>query len=72
MSPPFAINDGNTVYVVDPSQVRWFEYNERYSDLTIFYMNGAMEVIRTRHAKKIFNDLQLQFNVLKFKDYDLN
>ena len=72
MSPPFAINDGNTVYVVDPSQVRWFEYNERYSDLTIFYMNGAMEVIRTRHAKKIFNDLQLQFNVLNVKDYDLN
>jgi hypothetical protein len=72
MAPPFAINDGNTVYVVDPSQVRWFEYNERYSDLTIFYMNGAMEVIRTRHAKKIFNDLQLQFNVLKVKDYDLN
>jgi len=70
--PSFAIKHGDTVYVVDPTQVRWFEYNERYSDLTLFYNNGAMEVIRNKHAKKIFNDLQLQFNVLNVKDYDLN
>jgi hypothetical protein len=65
----FAIRDGNTVYIVDPSQIRWFEYNERYNDLTMFYHNGSMEVIRHTHSKKIFNDLQLQFNLLDVRDY---
>jgi len=62
--PSFAIKDGSTVYIVDPTQIRWFEYNDRYNDLTLFYNNGAMEVIRGRHVKQAFNDLQLQFNIL--------
>jgi hypothetical protein len=70
--PPFAIKNGDTIYIVDPSQLRWFEYNDVHSDVTLFYHNGSMEVIRTRHAKSIFNDLQLQFNVLNVKDYDLS
>lgn len=69
--PPFAIKNGDTIFVVDPSQIRWFEFNDRFGDVTLFYHNGAMEVIRTRHAKQIFNDLQLQFNVLNVKDYDI-
>jgi hypothetical protein len=69
--PPFAIKNGDTIFIVDPSQIRWFEHNDRFNDLTLFYHNGAMEVIRSRHAKQIFNDLQLQFNVLNVKDYDI-
>jgi hypothetical protein len=68
--PPFAFKIGTTVYVVDPSQVRWFEYNEQYSDLSLFYHNGAMEVIRHPKARRIYNDLQLQFNLIEVRDYD--
>jgi hypothetical protein len=65
----FAIKKNDTVYVIDPAQIRWFEYSERYSDLTLFYHNGAMETIRSPRAHTLFRELQLQFNVLDVDDY---
>ena len=64
-----AIKRGDTVFIVDPNQIRWFEYSERYSDLTLFYHNGAMETIRHPRAKVLFRELQLQFNVIDVDDY---
>ena len=66
---PFAIKDGSTVYIVDPSQVRWFEYNEVQGDLTLYYHNGAMEVIRHQKIRHVYKDLMLQFNVLDVDKY---
>jgi len=43
--PPFAIKDGNTIHIVDPAQIQWFEYSSRHRDLTLFYMNGRMETL---------------------------
>jgi hypothetical protein len=65
----FAIKRGATVFVLDTTQVRWFEYNERYGDLTIFFHNGAMETIRSRNIYKVYQDLMLQFNVLDVDKY---
>jgi hypothetical protein len=59
-----AIRVDDTVHVLDPSQVRWFEYHDRHKDLTIFYHHGGMETIRGSNMKKIFNDLLMYFNVL--------
>jgi hypothetical protein len=67
--PPFAIKDEHTVYIIDPSQIRWLEYSERHGDLTLYYMNGAMEVIKHRNARKVYEDLLLQFNVLDLARY---
>lgn len=64
-----AIKKNDTVYVIDPTQIRWFEYSERYSDLTLFYHNGAMETIRHPRAHVLFRELQLQFNVIDVNDY---
>ena len=66
---PFAIKNGDTIYVVDPTQLRWFEYNDIHSDVTLFFHNGSMEVIKHRNARRIFEDLQLQFNVLDVRNY---
>ena len=67
--PPFAIKNGKTIYVVDPSQIRWMEYSSRYHDLTIFYMNGGMETLKHPNIFKVYNDLLLQFNVLDVDRY---
>lgn len=67
---PSAIRQDDTVYIIDPSQVRWFEYDDRRDDLTIFYHNGQMETIRHRNIKNIFNDLLLTFNVLDVNSRD--
>jgi hypothetical protein len=66
---PFAIKDGSTVYIVDPSQIRWFEYNENHKDLTLYYHNGSMEVIKHEKIRHVYNDLMLQFNVLDINKY---
>lgn len=65
----FAIKRGDTVFVFDTTQVRWFEYSERHQDLTIFFHNGAMETIRSRNIHKVYQDLMLQFNVLDVDKY---
>lgn len=67
---PSVIRDGDTVYVIDSTQVRWFEYDDRRQDLTIYYHNGQMETIRHRNIKNIFNDLLLTFNVLDLDSRD--
>lgn len=67
---PSVIRDGDTVYVIDSTQVRWFEYDDRRDDLTIYYHNGQMETIRHRNIKNIFNDLLLTFNVLDLDSRD--
>jgi hypothetical protein len=67
--PPFAIKNRNTVFVVDPSQIRWLEYSERHGDLTLYYMNGSMECIKHHNAYKVYKDLMLQFNVLDLDHY---
>jgi len=69
MTTSIAIKIDRTVYVIDPTQIRWFEYNERYSDLTLFYHNGALETIRHEKARHLYNDLMLQFNILDVKEY---
>ncbi len=69
MTTSMAIKVRNTIYVVDPSQIRWFEYNDRHGDLTLFYHNGAMETIKHRKARILFNELKLQFNILDTDDY---
>jgi hypothetical protein len=66
---PFAIKDGQTVYIVDPSQIRWFEYNETHRDLTLYYHGGGMEVIRHEKIRHVYNDLMLQFNILDVNKY---
>lgn len=65
----FAIKRGDTVFVFDTTQVRWFEYSERHQDLTIFFHNGAMETIRSHNIHKVYQDLMLQFNVLDVDKY---
>jgi hypothetical protein len=65
----FAIKKNDAVFVLDTTQVRWFEYSERHGDLTIFYHNGAMETIRHRNIYKVYQDLMLQFNVLDVDQY---
>jgi hypothetical protein len=67
--PPFAIKFEKTVYVVDPTQIRWMEYSERYQDLTLFYMNGGMETLNHPNIRKVYQDLLLQFNVLDVNKY---
>jgi hypothetical protein len=67
---PSVIRDGDTVYVIDSTQIRWFEYDDRRQDLTIFYHNGQMDTIRHRNIKNIFNDLLLTFNVLDLDSRD--
>lgn len=64
----FAIKKYDTIYVVDPKQLRWFEYSDTHSDLTLFYHNGSMETIRHPKARTLFNELQLQFNVIDVED----
>lgn len=64
----FALKVNQTVYVVDPTQIRWFEYNDRHKDLTLFYHNGAMETIKHRKARVLFNELKLQFNIIDVDD----
>ena len=64
----FAIKRGDTVFVLDTTQVCWFEYSERHGDLTIFYHNGAMETIRHRNIYKVYQDIMLQFNVIDVDD----
>jgi len=59
-----AIRIDDTVHLLDPAQVRWFEYNDKHNDLTIFYHHGGMETLRSPNIGKIFNDLLLNFNVL--------
>lgn len=59
-----AIRIDDTVHVLDPAQIRWFEYNDKHNDLTIFYHHGGMETLRSPNIRKIFNDLLLNFNVL--------
>jgi len=66
---PFAIKIDKTVYVVDPTQIRWMEYSERYQDLTLFYMNGGMETLNHPNIRKVYQDLLLQFNVLDVNKY---
>ena len=66
---PFAIKDGTTVYIIDPSQIRWFEYNEDHGDLTLYYHSGAMECIKSRKIRHVYRDLMLQFNVLDVDKY---
>jgi hypothetical protein len=65
----FAIKRGDTVFVIDTTQVRWFEYCDRHDDLTIFYHNGSMETIRDKNIHKVYQDLMLQFNVLDVDKY---
>ena len=60
--PSHAIKCDDTVYVLDG--LRWFEYNDRHRDLTLYYMDGSMETIRHRNARRIYNDLVLKYNVL--------
>lgn len=67
---PSVIRDVDTAYVIDSTQVRWFEYDDRRQDLTIYYHNGQMETIRHRNIKHIFNDLLLTFNVLDLESHD--
>lgn len=68
--PSQAIKCNDTVYVLDG--VRWFEYNDRHRDLTLFYNDGTMETIRHRNARKIYNDLLLKYSVIDTdaRDYD--
>lgn len=66
---PFAIKDGATIYIVDPAQIRWFEYSAEHNDLTLYYHNGAMEVIRHEKIRHVYNDLMLQFNILDTSKY---
>ena len=67
--PAFAIKDEHTIYIIDSTQIRWLEYSERHDDLTLYYMNGAMDVIKHRNARKVYEDLLLQFNVLDLARY---
>jgi hypothetical protein len=66
---PFAIKDEDTVIIVDPSQVRWFEYNDDHGDLTLYYHNGSMETIKHKKIRHVYKDLLLQFNVLDLDKY---
>jgi len=66
---PFAIKDGSTIYIVDPTQIRWFEYDQRHNELTLYYHNGAMETITHEKIRSVYNDLLLQFNVLDVNKY---
>ena len=65
----FAIKKNDAVFVLDTTQVRWFEYCPRHGDLTIYFHNGAMETIRHRNIYKVYQDLMLQFNVLDVDKY---
>jgi hypothetical protein len=67
---PIAIKVNDTVYVIDPCQVRWMEYHDRYKDLTIYYQNGNKETIRHRNIRKVYNDLLLSLNVLDVNSSD--
>jgi len=69
MTTTMAIKRGDTVYVIDSTQIRWFEYSERHQDLTLFYHNGAMETIKHRKAHVLYRELQLAFNVLDVDEY---
>ena len=66
----YAIRNGSTVYVVDPTQVRWFEYSHDHHDLTLFYNNGTMETLKHPNIHKVYKDLMFQFNVLDVEAYD--
>lgn len=67
---PTAIKVNDTVYVIDPSQIRWIEYNDRFKDLTIYYHNGTKETIRHRNIRHVYNDLLLSLNVLDVNSPD--
>jgi hypothetical protein len=67
---PTAIKDGDTVYVLDPVNIRWMEYDENRNDLTIYYINDKMETIRHRNIQKVYNDFLLTLNVLDLDSTD--
>lgn len=60
-----AIRIRDTVYVVNPVQVRWFELNNELQELTIYYQDGTMETLRDPRIRNVFSDLQLQFTIIE-------
>jgi len=60
-----AIRIRDTVYVVNPVQVRWFELNAELQELTIYYQDGTMETLRDNRIRNVFSDLQLQFTIIE-------
>jgi hypothetical protein len=60
-----AIRIRDTVYVVNPVQVRWFELNTELQELTIYYQDGTMETLRHDRIRNVYSDLQLQFTIIE-------
>ena len=60
-----AIHIRDTVYVVNPVQVRWFELNAEAQELTIYYQDGTMETLRDPDIRNVFSDLKLHFTIIE-------
>jgi hypothetical protein len=69
MTTSCAIKNGSTVYVVDPTQIRWFECSRDNDELTLFYNNGSMKTLKHPNICKVYRDLMLHFNILDVEDY---
>ena len=63
--PICAIQLRDTNYVVNPHHIRWFELNRNRNELTLYYMDGMMEVLRHERILDVYYDLQLQFTIIK-------
>jgi hypothetical protein len=62
---PIAIKIGDTVHVINFGQLRWFELNDRRTELTLFYSDGTMETLRHRRISDVYNDLLIQFTIIE-------
>lgn len=60
-----AVKLRDTVYIVNPVQVRWFELSADRQVLTIYYQDGTMETLRDENIRNVFTDLQLQFTMIE-------
>jgi len=60
-----AIRIRDTVYVVNPVHVRWFELSAETQELTIYYHDGTMETLRDARIRNVFSDLKLHFTIIE-------
>ena len=60
-----AVRLRDTVYIVNPTQVRWFELSNNRRQLTIYYQDGTMETLEHDRIQNVYTDLQLQFTIIE-------
>ena len=60
-----AIRLHDTVYICNPTQLRWFEIDRDRHELTLYYTDGTMETLRHDMIENVFTDLKLQFTVIE-------